>query len=85
MTIEEKMRKTLFDYGIFDDVIDAIMVSAKATIGPKVIDASRWADNVESYPRELFAVLWMSVKDAAIDWGKANKPQAFWIMALSAK
>ena len=77
MTIEEKMRQMLVENGLFEQDCNAVMEIVK---GYKHTESmkSRWGDAVDGYPDSLLVVVWMSVKQAAVEWIDTNCPLAWY-------
>lgn len=57
MTIEEKIRQTLSERGLFPHMCDDIMERIKSDDAHKSTPV-RWADNVNNYPPQLFDIVW---------------------------
>lgn len=79
-TIEERMRKNLFESGVFDEQIDAIMERVKVAPENESMEG-RWRDDAEGYPPQLIAVAWLTVKRHTLAYIDENCPQA-WFRAL---
>lgn len=79
-TLEEKLSNTLVDHGMWPNEAQAVMASVKES---PVMESmkGRWGQAAEGYPPQMLGVLWMTVKDEAVKWIDANKPQ-HWAKAL---
>lgn len=76
MTIEEKLVEMLYESGLFKNQAVEIVERAKANVVNESMQ-NRWQDQAEGYPPQLLAVLWVSVKDHALEWIDENCPQAW--------
>ena len=77
MTVEEKFTKALVDNGMFPNQAAEVMTAAKSS--EILADMGhRWSDNVERYPPQLFAVVWMTIRHIALEWIDANVPLAWY-------
>lgn len=74
MTIEEKMKEMLLNYGLFPDHAREVMEKAKE--GIEAMEGWRWNDIAEGYPSQFLAALWLSVKQYALAWIDENIPKA---------
>lgn len=76
MTFEEKCLNLLQEYGMWPDQAMEVLEMVKADEANKAM-IGRWSDSVEGYPASLIAVLWLSVKDVALQYIDANCPTAW--------
>lgn len=74
MTITEHLTGYLTKRGLWPHEATAVMDNLKA--GTPAMEG-RWDEDAEGYPDSLFAVLVMSVDQAALEWIDANKPKHF--------
>ena len=75
MTIEEKLKKMLFNCGMFED--QASQVIAKFIAESDESMNGRWSEPADAYPDALFAALWINLKDTTLAWIDENIPQAW--------
>ena len=81
MTIREYLEGKLVERGLFEDQAHEVMnrviaEDANSKTGP--IMGNRWQDVAEGYPPQLFAVLWISVKQHTLAWIDESKPHAWY-------
>jgi len=81
MTIREKLEKHLRDHGLLSDdasqVMEIVIKATEDSTDPNHAMNHRWDDVVDDYPKQLFGILWLSVRRQAIKWIDANKPKHF--------
>jgi len=76
MTFREAMVKAMTSRGMFQtQAMDVIGNYIEENINDSML--GRWNDDVSAYPDNLQTVLWLSVKDYAHEWIKANAPEAW--------
>jgi len=78
MTIQQWVEKYLEDNGVFFDGDRAGIMGVLKAPGYFPDMDTRWGARFEGYPKQLYAVLLLYVRDAAVSWIDANKPQAFY-------
>ena len=76
MTFETKLISMLVERGFFDNDAKQVMEEVKAHKTSESM-TGRWDDDMEGYPPQMLAVLWVSAEISALDWIKANKPKAW--------
>lgn len=76
MTVEEKLVDMLYNQGLFRPQAVEIVEHVKADKANESM-AERWQDVADGYPDQIFAVLWISVKDHALQWIDENCPNAW--------
>lgn len=76
MTIREKMTRLLEDNGLMPDQAQAIMELAIVDVSLESM-VTRWNDESEGYPPQLFGAIWYPIKKVAVEWIDANIPQHF--------
>jgi len=76
ITVEEKLKKDLFDRGMFESWCDVIMETVKAYDYNEPMQG-RWQDDIDGYPPQLVIWLWLSVKQAALEYIDTNCPGAW--------
>ena len=76
MTIHEFVVKHLTDNGMFPDQASAVFAAVETDKANESM-AQRWNDQVEDYPKPLFAVILLVVNRKALDWIESNLPQAW--------
>ena len=81
-TIEQKLTQRLVDNGLFEDMAEKIMQQIKADDNGTM--QGRWGDSIEDYPDIMLAVLWVTVRDTALEWIDENLPNA-WFRPLFAE
>lgn len=74
MTIQEHLEKKLYNCGLFPDQAHAVIEDLKKAEGSGSME-HRWCEDIENYPSQLLAVLWLTAKDQAAKWLKVNKPE----------
>lgn len=78
MTTKERLKKMLTDRGMFDDQADAILEEAIPKIESATPDYQMtWNRPAEEYPDVLYNVMWIYLKDAALEWIEKNAPQTW--------
>lgn len=77
MTIRQLFEKRLYECGMFDKDIAAVMESVIAAKENEAVQG-RWDENPSGYPPQLLAALWFSVRKHTLAWIDANCPQAFY-------
>lgn len=82
MTVREALEQELTDHGLWPK--EATTIVEEFSQQPEQKGVSFSTDPSTGYPAPLLAVLKASVKRAALDWLKANKPQHFAIHMLQA-
>lgn len=82
MTIRQKLETRLVDHGLWDEEAAKVMNQAEQNDSLKDMKG-RWNDDVENYPPQLLAVVWMSVKLQAKQWLEANAPKHFALAMFS--
>jgi len=76
MTFEEKLMSMIIERGL--TIPDAGEIIALAKVDERIVSMdNRWTDNIEGYPDTMISLLWMSVKDIAVEWIDANCPKAW--------
>jgi len=70
------MRDRLFNSGLFDAQIDAVMERVKAAPENEAMQG-RWNDDASGYPPPLLNVAWFSVKHHALGYIDETCPQAW--------
>jgi hypothetical protein len=74
--IETKLRERLYNCGLFPDQISAVIDMMKKDPMNKSMN-DRWNDDEEGYPPMVMALAWNAAKIAALEWIKANCPNAW--------
>ena len=82
MTIRQKIEETLVNHGLWEDEAKTVIAEAEKHESLKDM-LGRWDEDTASYPDQLLAVVWMSVKNLATEWLKANKPNHFALAILA--
>lgn len=77
MTIWEKFKGMLIERGMTSVHAAKVMALVEADVANKAM-LGRWNDNTEGYTKELFLVLWFSVKQHAREWIDENLPLAWY-------
>lgn len=81
MTIEEYVKgKMVNTFGLWPEDTVPVMEAVKQQAGDSM--SGRWSDDIEGYPTGLLTHFILTAKDEARKWGRANKPQAFWLVLL---
>jgi len=81
MTIRNHIESTLVNHGLWEDEAKTVTSEAERSESLKPMQG-RWDEDTTGYPPQLLAVTWMSVKEHAIGWLKANKPNHFALAML---
>lgn len=77
MTLEQKLRELLSDYGLWpDEHVDAVIELVKADETNKAM-LDRWNDSVQDYLPSLFSALWIITKQTALEYIDEVMPTAF--------
>ena len=76
MTVEEKLKSMLVECGMFENQADDVLVRVQADEAHEAM-LGRWNEPADNYPEQLYLVLWMAVKDAALAWIDENCPRAW--------
>jgi len=77
MTIEEWLVNQLYENGFSRDAAKSIMPAIKSDPLNDVL-SDRWEHQIEDYPNNLKSLFWRCAKKHALDWIKANNPQAIY-------
>lgn len=77
MTVRKKFEEMLFEHGMFEYQASAVMQSVIDDPVYNEINV-KWDDDVSVYPKQLYAIIWLTVKQAALKWIDTNKPQAWY-------
>jgi len=77
VTTREKLKKMLTDRGLFDDQAEAIMAVAIPKIESLTPSKVTWDSPADDYPKELYGVMWLPLRDTAREWIKENAPHAW--------
>ena len=78
MTIEEKIRSLLGEHGLWPEKhIEAVIERVK---NHKILKSmsGRWNDNVDEYPIQIIAVLWLSIRKITVEYIDEVIPLAFY-------
>lgn len=78
MTIQEQITKRLVDNGMFEDQANQVISLLKADKICQDTMQDRWGDNIEGYPPQFLAVMWVTTKRHALAWIDANLPLAWY-------
>ena len=62
MSIEETIKKMLFESGMFEDQCNQVIARMKANPANEAM-SGRWQDNPEGYPPMIMSLAWMSARD----------------------
>ena len=76
MTFEERLNELLVEHGMWPGQAQAIVDRVKAAKRNESMEG-RWDDQIEDYPPQMLAVLWMSVRTEALVYIDENCPQAW--------
>jgi hypothetical protein len=76
MSIRERLEKSLVENGMWPDEAKEVLNIAAEDEVLKPMEF-RWDDAAEGYPQSLFAVIWLRLKEIAVEWIDKNKPQHF--------
>jgi len=74
MTIRDKLLEELVSHGLWEDETNAILDTLENDT-PSM--TGRWHEDVNNYPPQMFAVLLISAKAAAVKYIDANCPNHF--------
>jgi len=77
MTIEEILKRRIYNNGVFENDVNVIMQRVKADKGNEPM-AKRWADLAEDYPAIMIKALWMNVCHHAVEYTDETKPLAWY-------
>ncbi len=78
MTVREKLEDRLQDHGLWpEDATAAFDFMLEKHRDVSWIKDVKWNDPVEAYPASFFAVALITLKDAAVEWIDANKPEHY--------
>lgn len=72
-TIQEVLVGRLVENGLWKDQAEAVIEQVKARPGNDPM-RDRWNDEATGYPPPLMSVLWLSARQAAVEWIDENKP-----------
>lgn len=75
MSIEETIKKMLFERGLFEDQCDAILARMKASPANEAMQG-HWQDKPEDYPEMMMSLAWYSARKEALAFIDENCPQA---------
>lgn len=81
MTFEETARDMMYQRGMFDNMIDAVMPTIIAAPENEAM-AQRWHDQVSDYPPMMKNILWLTVKNHALEYIEKECPQAWFKAAF---
>lgn len=83
MTIQQKMHNMLVDHLMWDDEATEVIDKAKES---EVLSSmvGRWNDDTTDYPPTLLSVVWISVRDCAIEWLQERAPKHIALTMLKA-
>lgn len=76
MTFEQLLRTRLFNSGLSDFQVDAVVERVKGAPENAAM-AHRWSDEVDGYSPQMQAVLWLTTKRHALAWIDETCPQAW--------
>lgn len=82
MTIEELLKRRLYEVGMFDDQIAVVMGRVKAGREAAAV-AGRWGERADAYPEGLIRTLWVVTRRAALVFIDETCPEA-WFRPLLA-
>lgn len=75
-SLEGKLLKLMMDNGLWLKEAAAVLASVVESEEQKPMQY-RWNDPTSDYPDALLAVLWLTIRDAALEWIDENEPQHF--------
>jgi hypothetical protein len=75
MTIEQKLKTLCEENGLWKEEADAVVAAYREEVDGDM--KRRWNDNVEDYPVQMIAVLWMGTKRCALDYIDKKCPEHF--------
>lgn len=76
MTIEQELYRRIFECGVFDKDVAAIIERVKASPENEAM-ITRWNDDVDDYPSAMISIAWLSAKRHALEYIDENCPQAW--------
>jgi hypothetical protein len=77
MTFYEFFEDKLYNCGMFKDQCKEVL---KLAMEDNVLNDTmdnRWNDKISDYPEFLLAIIWLSIKDAALKYIEENCPEAW--------
>lgn len=77
MTIEQKIKTMLVEYGLMPAQAEAVFAAMKTDPVNEVMQG-RWEDELIDYPPEFISAAWMSACTHAVEWIDKNLPRAFY-------
>ena len=77
MTICQMMIERLEGSGMFAQDAAKVLEIAKKTDGLESM-VPRWNDDASGYPSQLIPVIWLRIKELALEWIDANCPKAWY-------
>lgn len=82
-TMLTEMKETLVANGLWPEEAEKVMEVVMRAEENEVM-RDRWADSFSDYPPVIKTMAWMSAKQHAVEWLKANKPEHFALRCLEA-
>ena len=76
MTIEDTIKKWLFDRGMFENQCNAVLERMKADPTNEAM-AGRWTDTADGYPPQIMNIMWHSAKQEALAFIDETCPLAW--------
>jgi hypothetical protein len=86
-TLEKKYKELLFNHGLWENECDAIFEEFRKSPSATAMtdgDRDRFLDDMQDYGENatfLFGVLWLGLKNTALEWLGKNKP-LHWARAM---
>ncbi len=75
MTVEQKLKKMLFDCGMHEDRCGAVIELVKTETSKSM--GKHWEDAADGYPDCLLSALWLVAKHYALEYIDENCPEAW--------
>lgn len=82
-TTGEYLAAHLWSYGIMKNDVDKIIDYAKFEIEKS--GRISWDSPRDGYPKEMYCVLILVLKQKAIEWAEKHAPKAFWLAGLKSE
>ena len=76
MSIEETIKKMLFERGMFEDQCNQVIARMKANPANEAM-SGRWHDKPEDYPEIIMSLAWLSASREALAFIDETCPQAW--------
>lgn len=76
-TVEERVKRQMIGYGMFQEHADAALKEAMPQINKLKPDYKEmWTKPADSYPLLVYKLIWVCLRPLVLSWIDANIPQA---------